>query len=141
MTHTTRRFVPMAFVGTLVFFATAAAFAAPRVSAGQWEHVMARKADSSKFAACMSDAEAASLNSDSQTARAYFEKKTPSMQKAIRSFDLQGNTLSYVIVVGDRTIESKTTFHGDTSETLKTTKGPDGTDTVTIKSRRVGPCA
>ncbi|MDQ2927459.1 MAG: hypothetical protein ABI330_04110 [Caldimonas sp.] len=141
MTHTTRRFMPMAFVGTLVFFATAAALAAPRVSGGQWEHVTVRKADSSKFAACMSDAEAASLNSDSQTARAYFEKQAPSMQKAIRSFDLQGNTLSYVIVVGDRTIESKTTFHGDTSETFKTTKGPAGTDTVTIKSRRVGPCA
>lgn len=103
---------------------------------------MARQAaDPTKFGACMSEAEAASLNGDSPAARAYFEKKTPAMAKAIRSFDLKGDTLSYVIVVGDRTIESKTTFHGDTSETRKTTTGPQGVDTVTIKSRRVGPCA
>lgn len=118
------------------------AVAATLVVSGQWEHVTDHgAAPSSKFVACMTEAEAVSLNSDSKSARSYFEHSQPRLQNAIRAFDLRGNTLSYVIVVGDRTIESRTVFQGDRSETVKITKGPNGTDTTTLHSRRLGPCS
>ena len=116
--------------------------AAPRVVGGKWEHTIVQKdGAATKFAVCMTDAEAASINGDTATARAFFDKKMPPGKTTLKSLEIQGDTMSYVLVASDRTIESKTVFHGETSETVKTTKGPNGTETTTIKSRRVGPCS
>ena len=48
--------------------------------------------------------------------------------------------MSYVISCGDRSIENTVTFHGETSEGVTISKGPDGTSTMHVKSRRLGAC-
>lgn len=83
----------------------------------------------------MSVEEAAAFNGDSTTGRAYFEKKQPKTC-TINRFELQGNTMSYQLGCGARSIENKVTFHGDTSEGVAVTKAPDGTHTMSLT--RVG---
>jgi hypothetical protein len=87
----------------------------------------------------MSVEEAAAFNGDSTTGRAYFEKKQPKTC-TIKRFELQGNTMSYQLGCGARSIENKVTFHGDTSEGVTVTKAPDGTHTMHTKARRLGAC-
>lgn len=133
------------FLGTIVcglLLASAPLLAgATRVVAGQWEHTMTTdgQTEARKVSVCMKPDEAASFNGDSKSGRAYFEKK---MQGActVKRFELKGDTLSYLLSCGDRTIENTVTFHGETSEGTTVTKAPDGTHTSHIKSRRLGAC-
>jgi hypothetical protein len=108
---------------------------------GQWEHTMTTdgETESRKVSACMSADEAAAFNGDSKTGRAYFEKKAHG-PCTIKSFEIKGDTMSYLLSCGDRSIDSKVTFHGETSEGVTTTKAPDGTHTMHTKSRRLGAC-
>jgi len=74
------------------------------------------------------------------TARGFAEKRAKG-RCTIKSYDIQGNTVKYALICGDRTIESATTFTGDTSEGTQTTTTADGkVDTRTIKARRLGAC-
>jgi hypothetical protein len=115
--------------------------AGARVVAGQWEHTMTTEGQTEpkKVSVCMTADEAASFNGDSKSGRAYFEKKMHA-PCSIKTFELKGNTLSYLLVCGDRTIENTVTFHGETSEGVTVTKAPDGTHTMHVKSRRLGAC-
>ena len=121
--------------------APGALWAGARVVNGQWEYTMTAdgKAEPNTITVCMSAEEAAAFNGDSKTGRAYFEKKQPKTC-TIKSFDLQGNTMSYHLECGARSIENKVTFHGDTSEGVTITKAPDGTHTMHTKARRLGAC-
>jgi len=112
-----------------------------RAVSGQWEHTMTTdgQAQSRKVSTCMTAEEAAGINGDAKTGRAYFEKKQHGPCK-IKTFDVQGDTLLYVLSCGDRTIETKVTFHGETSEGVTTTKDKEGTHTMRLKSRRLGAC-
>jgi hypothetical protein len=124
-----------------LLLASGAVWAGSRVVSGQWEYTMSAdgETESNKLTACMTAEEAAAFNGDSKTGRAYFEKKQP-RTCTIKSFELQGNTMSYRLACGDRSIENKVTFHGDTSEGVTITKAPDGTHTMHTKARRLGAC-
>jgi Protein of unknown function (DUF3617) len=115
--------------------------AGARVVGGQWEHTMTTdgEAGSDKATTCMTAEEAASINGDSKSGRAYNERKAPGACK-IKTFELKGNTMSYVVSCGNRSVENTVTFHGDTSEGTTISKGPEGTQTMHIKSRRLGAC-
>jgi Protein of unknown function (DUF3617) len=124
-----------------LFLASGPLLAGVRVVSGQWEHTMTTDGEtqSRKVTACLSADEAKGINGDSKAGRAYFEKKQKGPCK-IKTFEIKGNTLSYALSCGDRTIENKTTFHGETSEGVSITKALDGTHTMHVKSRRLGPC-
>jgi len=124
-----------------LLLASGSLLAGARVMGGQWEHTMTTdgEAQPRKVTACMSAEEAAAFNGDSKTGRAYFEKKAHGPCK-IKTFEIQGNTMSYALTCGDRSIENKVTFHGDSSEGVTVTKAPDGTHTMHTKSRRLGAC-
>ena len=115
--------------------------AGARVVSGQWEHTMTTdgEAESDKATDCMTAEEAASINGDSKTGRAYYERKAHGTCK-IKMFELKGNTMSYVLSCGDRSIENTVTFRGETSEGVTISEGPDGIQTMHIKSRRLGAC-
>ena len=121
--------------------APGALLAGVRVMSGQWEHTMTTDGEtlSRKVTACLSADEANGINGNSKTGRAYFEKKQKGPCK-IKTFEIKGDTLSYTLSCGDRTIENRTAFHGETSEGVSVTKAPDGTHTMHVKSRRLGPC-
>jgi len=110
------------------------------MAAGQWEFTMTTAGASHTASHCISAAEANSVNGDSKTARDYAEKKANG-HCTIKSYDVHGNTLSYSLVCGDRSIESTATFHGDTSEAvLKTTTADGKAVTTSVKARRLGAC-
>jgi hypothetical protein len=89
---------------------------------------------------CMTSDQANEMNGDTKTARAFAEKRTKG-RCTIKSYDVQGNTVSYSLVCGGRTIDSTTTFIGDKSEgTLKTTTADGAVDTKIVKARRLGAC-
>jgi hypothetical protein len=124
-----------------LLLASGTLLAGARVMGGQWEHTMTTDGETQprKVTACMGVEEAAAFNGDSKTGRAYFEKKAHGACK-IKSFEIQGNTMSYALTCGDRSIENKVTFHGESSEGVTITKAPDGTHTMHTKSRRLGAC-
>jgi hypothetical protein len=124
----------------LLLAAATPLWAADRMAAGQWEFTMTGDGGSRTFSQCMTPDQANEANGDTKTARAYAEKKAKG-RCTIKSYDIQGNTVKYSLACGDQTIESSTTYHGDSSEgTLKTTT-PDGkVATRTVKAHRVGAC-
>jgi len=114
--------------------------AADRMAAGQWEFTLTGNGESRTMKQCMSPDQANEMNGDTKTARAFAEKRANG-RCTIKSYDIQGDTVKYSLVCGDRTIDSRTTFHGDTSEgTLKTTTADGNVDTRTVKARRLGAC-
>jgi len=113
--------------------------AADRIASGKWESAITTDGDTKTITHCISAAEAASLNGDSKSGRAFAEKKADG-RCAISAYDINGATVSYTLVCGARTIKDKTTFHGETAEGTKTVTGQGETTTSTLKSRRIGPC-
>ena len=125
----------------LLLAATPPLKAADRMAAGKWEFTMAGNGESRTFSQCMTPDQANEANGDTKTARAYAEKKAKG-HCTIKSYDIQGNTVKYSLLCGDRTIDSTTTYHGDSSEgTLKTTTADGKVDTRTVKARRLGACS
>jgi Protein of unknown function (DUF3617) len=114
--------------------------AAERMAAGQWAFTLTGNGESRTMTQCMTPDQANEMNGDTKTARGYAEKRTKG-RCTIKSYDIQGNTVKYALVCGDRTIESSTTFTGDTSEGTLTTTTADGkVDAKTVKARRLGAC-
>ena len=129
----------LAACGALLVF-TAPLSAAERIQAGQWESVMTTNGEAKTVKYCMNAAKAASFNGDSKAGRDYAEKENGG-RCAIKVFDLKGEKVSYVLVCGDRTIESNQTLRGDTSEgSTTTTVAGQAPSTTTLKSRRLGNC-
>jgi uncharacterized protein DUF3617 len=125
----------------LIIVATPPLRAADRMQPGKWEFTMTSNGTSSALNHCIDAAEAAGVNGDVKAARAAAEKKAKG-HCTIKSYDIQGSTVKYSLACGDRTIDSTTTFHGDSSEgVLKTTTADGKVDTKTVKARRLGPCS
>jgi hypothetical protein len=135
-----RRTVLLASLCGLVFVAASSLRAADRMAAGQWEFMLTGNGESRTTNQCITADKANEMNGDTKTARAIAEKNAKG-RCTIKSYDIQGDTVKYSLVCGDRTIDSRTTFHGDTSEgTLKTTTADGNVDTRTVKARRLGAC-
>ena len=114
--------------------------AAERMTAGQWEFTLTGTGEPRILKQCITPDQANEMNGDTGTARAFAEKRAKG-RCTIKSYDIQGNTVKYALSCGDRTIETTTTFTGDTSEGTQTTTTADGkVDTRTIKARRLGAC-
>ena len=88
---------------------------------------------------CVSDAEAGSVNGDTKSARAYAEK-TSKGRCAIKAYDVSGDVVTYTLQCGPRTIQSKSTFHGDTSEGVLKTTFEHKETTTHVSARRLGNC-
>jgi hypothetical protein len=114
--------------------------AAERMAAGQWEFTLTGSGESRTVKQCVTEDQANEMNGDTKTARGFAEKRAKG-RCTIKSYDIQGNTVEYSLVCGDRTIDSRTTFAGDTSEGTLTTTTADGkVDARTVKARRLGAC-
>ena len=48
--------------------------------------------------------------------------------------------MSYALSCGSHSVTNTVTFHGETSEGGTIATGPEGTETMRIKSRRLGGC-
>jgi hypothetical protein len=90
--------------------------------AGQWEFTLTGTDGPRTMKQCMTPDQANEMNGDTNTARGFAEKRAKG-RCTIKSYEIQGNTVKYSLVCGDRTIDSSTTFKGDTSEGTLTTFG------------------
>ena len=134
------RNVPAAVVCALLVAAALPLSAADRMAPGQWEFTLTGNGESRTMKQCMTADQANEMNGDAKTARGFAEKRNNG-RCTIKSYDIQGNTVKYSLVCGDRTIDSSTTFSGDTSEGTLTTTTADGkVDAKTVKARRLGSC-
>lgn len=113
--------------------------AAERLVAGKWESAMTTDSVTKTLTFCISAEEAATTNGDSKTARAIMEKKSGGLC-TINSYEIKGDTVSYSLTCGTRTISDTTVFHGETSEGTKTTTNEGKSVTTRLKSRRIGAC-
>jgi hypothetical protein len=139
---TTSRAILIRAAGALAALLSAAhaAQAAERLESGKWESVIVADGQARTIAYCITQDEAASINGDSRTARAFAEKKA---QKAtepctFKSYEVSGDTVSYTMVCGTRTINDKTVYHGHTAEGTKTITKEGQTVSMQISSQRVG---
>ena len=114
--------------------------AAERLQPGQWEFTLTNDGASHTSAHCVTPTEAGQVNGDVATARAAAEKKAAG-HCTVKSYAIQGDAVSYSLACGNRTIDSVTTFHGETSEGTLTTTVEGAKPAVThVKARRVGAC-
>lgn len=121
--------------------ASAPAFGAERLHAGEWEFTINQgKADARTFKLCVSADEANSVNGDTKSARAYAEKKAAGKCK-VTDYKVGGDTVSYAIVCGTTSIRSTATYHGDTSEGDMVSTRDGGPEVAShVKARRLGNC-
>lgn len=126
----------------LPFLAARAAGAADRIASGKWESAITTDGATQTITYCIGPAEATSINGDSGTGRDFAEKKAQKAGSpcAYKSYEIEGDTVSYVLTCGSRTITDTTVYHGETSEGVKTITKEGKSSTMRLKSRRVGIC-
>lgn len=123
----------------VLLLAAPAVWAADRIAAGQWESTMTTDGATSTAVYCLGAEQAAATNADAKAGREFAEKKAGA-RCAMKSYEANGDTVSYSMVCGDRAISDTTRFHGSTSEGVKKTTFDGKTATTNIKSRRLGAC-
>ena len=131
-----------AFLLFALALAVPVAGAAGRIVSGKWEAAMTTDGASRTVSYCVDAAEAASINGDSRSARDFAEAKAKKSGSScvITAYEIKGDTGSYSLTCGSRTITDKTTYHGDTSEGVKTVTNEGKTVTTHLKSHRIGTC-
>lgn len=130
------------FVAAALLALPPALIAAPqRLHAGEWEFTTSHadgEPDSTKF--CISAEEAASVNGDAKTARAYAEKKA---QKGctVTGYTVSGDLVTYSVSCGKSTVRARITYHGDTSEGDTFIQREGQPEIVMhVKAKRLGDC-
>jgi hypothetical protein len=126
----------------LTLTATPALQAAERVNPGQWEFksTVAGEAEKTRTS-CMTPAQAKPVNGDAQADRDFLEKGAAARHCTVKDFKLEGNTLSYTMVCPAYTFSDRTTYNGDSSDGVLTTKMDGKAAVVThMKGRRLGAC-
>jgi len=131
-----------ALAALVLALAASAAPAAGRLADGQWESAITTDGVTRTISYCIRPDEAASINGDSRTARAFADKKA---QKAgapcsFKSYEVSGDKVSYTMLCGTRTITDQTVYHGQTSDGVKTITKEGQTVSMQISSRRIGTC-
>jgi Protein of unknown function (DUF3617) len=136
-----------ASIGLIGFAALLAASArldaAERMVPGQWEFTMTTKGASHSSKYCVDADLAAVANGDSRSGREAAERQAAKTKSncAITDFTVKGDTVSYTMTCGARTIRSTATYRGDQYEgTLKTKTASEET-TTDVVARRLGPCS
>lgn len=114
--------------------------AADRMAVGEWEYTMTTKGESRVAKSCVKKEVADIANGDSRLGRAAAERKSAKTNCKVTDFAVEGNTVSYTLGCGDRTIKSTGTYHGDHFEGTLETKSPSEEVVTDIKARRLGAC-
>jgi hypothetical protein len=102
----TRLALLRASIVVFVLVATARLDAAERMVPGQWEFTMTTKGASHSSKSCVDADLAAVANGDSRSGREAAEKNAAKTKSncAVVDFTVEGDTVSYALTCGDRTI-------------------------------------
>jgi len=127
------------FCAVLLFALPAILPAAERMVPGEWEFTMVTDGATRTFSSCMTAADGAQINGDSNSGRAAAEKKSAG-RCTVQAYEIKGDSVTYTLLCGTRTIASATSFHGVTSEGTLITTTDGKAVTAQVKARRVGAC-
>ena len=125
----------------LTLAATPSLQAAERTNVGQWEFTSTVNGEAKTRTYCITPAQVKGINGDAQADHDFLDKGAAARHCTIKHFKLEGNTLSYTQVCAGYTFSDRTTYSGDSSEGVLTTK-MDGKEAVVthMKGRRLGAC-
>jgi hypothetical protein len=125
----------------LTLAATSSLQAAERAHVGQWEFKSTVNGKAKTSTYCITPAHVKGMNGDAQADRDFLEKSAAARHCTIKDFKLEGNTLSYTQVCAGYTFSDRTTYSGDNSEGVLTTKKDGEAAIVThMQGRRLGAC-
>lgn len=114
--------------------------AADRMQTGEWEFTSSTKGEANTFKRCITPADTGSVNGNTKSARAFAEKQAGGQCK-ITDYRAEGNTVSYSMVCGSRTIRSTATYHGDRFEGDVAMTANGAAEIVShVTARRLGAC-
>lgn len=119
---------------TLLCCAARSGLAADRVRAGEWEMTAEVNGRMISRSTCMSGSDAAAINGDEASLRAYAERASVPAGCTVSDVKIDGDRVIVTSVcAGDKQHIGTTTYHGDALETVNS----NGT---TARSKWVGPC-
>ena len=122
---------------TPILIAAPTVLAAERMKSGQCEITTTAGA---RPAQCATPQEVKGINGTPAEVRAYIETTVKDLG-TIQNFKVQGDTVSYTILAAGSSFDTRTSYHGDTFESVTTSKAAAGVpETSHIKGRRLGPC-
>lgn len=130
-------------LGALMLSVALSVLAADRMAPGQYEIVTVADGNTDIESFCQTPEMARIANSDAKSGREYKQKTLDRFGKGhctIKAYDIIGNTVSATIVCGKSVTTTRSTYHGDTSESEVTTTGFGKPMSVHTKAKRVGAC-
>ena len=127
-THSSRMLIAL-----LLLCSVAVASAAERVRAGLWETTITIAGKPVVSSGCITEADAATMNGDAATIRAYLEKSSAKAGCTVKNVTVNGNQVVVTNVCRRAENVGTTTYKGDSSETVNS-------NGAKVQSRRVGAC-
>jgi hypothetical protein len=121
-------------------FGAAPLSAAQRLHPGMWEFTTTGgPGETRTFQRCVTADEALAINGDTKSCRAYAEAHAKTCK--ITEYIVSGDSVTYAMTCGARTMRSTGTFHGDTSDGVMTvTMNGAAPVTEKVKAKRIGDC-
>lgn len=130
--RTTALLLPLALLGLTPLHA------ADRVRPGKWEFKMTTDGVTHSMTTCMTSEKAASANGDTATARAAAQKASKNC--VIKTYDVTGATVTFVMECQGTLLQSTATYRGDSSEGLLKATRAGRTTSTAINAHRLGDC-
>ncbi len=114
--------------------------AADRLHPGMWEFTMTSGKDSNTFQQCINAEKAKSVNGDAKSAREHAEKESAGRCQ-ITDYKVAGDSVSFSMICGTRTLRSTVRYRGDTAEgELSSKNGTEPAVVQQVQSKRIGDC-
>jgi hypothetical protein len=123
----------------LSFITATSLHAADRMQIGKWEYKITTKGKTGTIVRCVPAEEVAAVNGDAKTARAIAEK-TAKNGCVLKTYDIKGDTVTFIMNCDGIVMDSTATFHGDTYVSVLKTTGQGVQSTTAISARRIGAC-
>lgn len=114
--------------------------AADRMRSGQWEVTVIDGSQTRTNTHCDKPEEVRLANGSPEGIRASLEKSAASLHCTLQDFKMKGSNVSYTYACPGRVTKTRTSYHGDTFETVVTTSIGGKDHTRQIKGRRLGEC-
>jgi ketosteroid isomerase-like protein len=119
------------------------ALGADRLRVGQYEITTTTDGKTQTDSVCQTPDMAKIANGDAKAGREYLEKKLERFGKGrctVNAYDVTGDTVSSTTACGESVTTTRTTYHGDSSESDVTTRAGGKTVSVHTTAKRVGDC-
>lgn len=125
---------------TLILIAAPSLRATERMKSGQWEVSITENGQAHTNTHCDTPDQVKGTNGSPEEVRASLEKSATGIHCTIKDFKMENDTISYTYVCPGRSTASTTTYHGDTYESVVTSKSAGEEHTRQLKGRRLGAC-